>query len=858
MEQFRDRLKAVQEQQDVLLKEYKALITEYENSDLVHENEVLKKQYEENKAALAELNSQAAKLRRENSELRTALAEQILDEKLGILRVSREKLQTYFASQSRRYLDRLTSFEQETKQRIERMYKAAEHELGKDRTEFTYMLDELKSRLDERILMRRKALGESHKLQSDVMQGRMDDFAAEGVSEETMQRRRKQNVIEMKIGLNWINRLAILLLILAVGAGFRYTYLTWFNGYMKGAAFFLLGLLMLGGGEWLFRRGRGAFALGVLGGGISVLYGSVFYSYFLLEIIGLYTGLALSILVTAAAVLLSLRYESRTICSLGLAGGYLPLFSYIGAFGLEGAAVYVAMGYLFLLNLLILLISLSKRWIVVNYISFFFNVPSMLLLIIFSGSTAASMFYVVLTFAMYLGITLWYPFKFRSKLSWWDFSLLGCNTVISCVTLYILFLDAGLDDYKGALALAFCLMYLGLGRFVQKQMPQEKESRLLFYCTSLTFAVLLVPFQLGAAWWSIGWLTEAVLLTVYGLRYRFKGVERAGWGILMLCLGSFFIIDVPLQAAVRNALIGDINPYFDLKYTFITAGMLLVAVVYAVRHSREETLLRSTPYEVKLAVGFKYAALLNFYAYIVYEALTLYDLYVPENLRHFAFYKLLLTALLTVGLAYALPKVTVLYDKIVGYMVLLLRVTGYVICISITMGMPALRPEFADNTAADYLALGMLILFNVFVWFSGGGLLRTTIQRYYRNMELYPVIMGVYLLCSVTASMGVQLQLSDGGLAYSLMYLLLAALFIMYGFRYRYIYIRRFGLLLSLFATGKLLLYDLSLLGLGSKIIAYFTFGICLLGISYLYQKVSNRMEEAYAKEEQEPGEKGI
>ncbi|MFD2881483.1 hypothetical protein ACFTAO_45385 [Paenibacillus rhizoplanae] len=54
---------------------------------------------------------------------------------------------------------------------------------------------------------------------------------------------------------------------------------------------------------------------------MSVLYGSIFYSYFLLEIIGLWAGIGLSVLVTLSAVLLSLRYESRTICSMGLVGG---------------------------------------------------------------------------------------------------------------------------------------------------------------------------------------------------------------------------------------------------------------------------------------------------------------------------------------------------------------------------------------------------------------------------------------------------------------------------------------------------------------------------------------------------------
>lgn len=855
MEDFRDRLRAVHQQQDGLLKEYQAIIEEYENSDLVNENAELKKENKEKLLILAELEAQVSRLQRDNSELRTALTEQILDEKLGILRVSRKKLQTYFASQSHAYLDRLSSFELEIRRRIETVYRRSSSELGQDQALITGMLEAVQARLNESILLRRQWQREAEQSLKGALDSRLDDFAAEGVSEETLLRRRKQNRIEMKIGLNWINRLGILLLILAVGAGFRYTYSTWFNDYMKGSAFFLLGAILLGGGEWLFRKGRGTFALGLIGGGVSVLYGSVFYSYFLLEIIGLWGGIGLSVLVTLTAVLLSLRYESRTICSMGLVGGYLPLFSYIGAFGLEGSAVYAAMGYLFVLNLLILLISLRKRWAVVNYISFLFNTPSMLLLIHLSDSSSAGMLYAVLTFAMYLGITLWYPFKFRTKLSWLDFSLLGCNTAISCATLYILFLDAGLGHYKGALALIFCLMYLGLGMLMEKRMPREQESRLLFYVTSLTFGILMVPFQLGTAWWSIGWLVEGVALSLYGHLYRFKAVERSGWGILLLCLGSFFGIDAMLKLSALNPLADYSTPYFDLKYTFITAGMVIVAVFYAFRHSRQEILLRSLPWEAQIAVWFKYGAILNLNVYLVYEALYLYDRVIPEDVAHNGFYKLLLAALLTAGLAYALPKIRVVYDAVVGYMVILMYGITYFICIGITFGMPSLPSGAAGSSAADIVVLVLLILFNLLVWISGGRLLRNVLLRDYRNIELYPVVMGIYLLAAVTAFLGVQLQLGDGGLVFSLVYLLLAVLFIMYGFRRRYVYIRRFGLGLSLLSTGKLLLYDLSLLSTGSKIIAYFSFGLCLLGISYLYQRVSIRMEEAYAAEEKDQPE---
>ncbi|KAI7278298.1 hypothetical protein KC345_g6018, partial [Hortaea werneckii] len=205
MEDFRDRLKAVQQQQDGLLKDYQALIKEYESSDLVNENEALKKENKENKLILAELGAQVLKLRRDNSELQTALTEQILDEKLGILRVSRQKLQTYFASQSNAYLDRLTSFEQEIRRRIEAMYRKCSSELGQDQTEIAGMLGEVQLKLNESIVLRRQWQREAEQSLRGAMDSRHDIFAAEGVSEETLQRRRKQNRIEMKIGLNWIN-----------------------------------------------------------------------------------------------------------------------------------------------------------------------------------------------------------------------------------------------------------------------------------------------------------------------------------------------------------------------------------------------------------------------------------------------------------------------------------------------------------------------------------------------------------------------------------------------------------------------------------------------------------------------------
>ena len=120
---------------------------------------------------------------------------------------------------------------------------------------------------------------------------------------------------------------------------FNYSFQNWFSPAVKAAFFFLLGGLFLGGGEWMYRKGRRIFSQGLLGGGVSILYGAIFYSYFgLNKLIGLEAGLVLSVLVTAITVGLSLRYDSPVVCGLGLVGGFLPFLTYAGALGMTGHA----------------------------------------------------------------------------------------------------------------------------------------------------------------------------------------------------------------------------------------------------------------------------------------------------------------------------------------------------------------------------------------------------------------------------------------------------------------------------------------------------------------------------------------
>ncbi|WP_334072376.1 MULTISPECIES: DUF2339 domain-containing protein [Paenibacillus] len=866
MKDFRERLNDIKKAQNRLAQEYEVLLAEYESTgDVAKENETLRQRYSEYQRRVEELETRLRELERENGGLRAVLSEQQPREITAPDQMSQQRLEAHFSAARHEHQSRLDAIEQGAKERLRRFYEQADKYLEADQQVIAAKLAQFEEELGHRMgAHRQHALEGERQIRSQAAQAYASQPAltagpaAENQAAMTSapmyqqgQAEKKRERLEMRIGLNWINKLGILLILLGVVAAFQYSFSNWFSGYAKGASFFLLGILMLGGGEWMFRRKQKTFALGLLGGGISVLHGSVFYSYFLLDIIGLTTGLVLSVLVTAAAVFLSLRYDSRTICAFGLAGGYLPLYSYMIAFGLHENTVYAAMGYLLLLNASILAVSFRKRWLVIQYISFALHMATMLILTAIADNAAASMVYSVIAFLMYLGITLYVPFKYGSKLSWWDFSLLALNTVISCSTLLGLLEIAGWDAWRGGLALLFCLAYLGLARLSRKYLAQEKETRLLFYGTSLTFSLLIVPFQFGIHYMSLAWLVEGLLLSVLGHLYRYKGLERIGWGIIGLCAGAFIIIDSMIS------LLGFDSLDFAWKYTFISLGIFALTVFYGIRLQDEGDARRYNPADRTMLRTIKYTAMVNIWLYLLYETGRIYNHFMPVWSDLYEFYDRLLVSAVTLALAYGLSKAAFLHDLFVKYYVRVLYACGYLVCVVLTMSVSALQEVSHYNSAGNYISIVILVVFNLMVFFSGRDLIAGLLEPHPKRREWYPIILGVYLLGIISAFLAVQFHLGEIGWLFSLVYLLLAIGYIIYGFRYKYLQIRRIGLGLTLLATGKMLLFDLELMTTASKIAAYFSFGVALLGISYIYQRVSNKIsaeaaERAKPHEEQE------
>ncbi|HCL56174.1 MAG TPA: DUF2339 domain-containing protein [Spirochaetia bacterium] len=830
-------LNQLYEDQKKIIQGYEKLIQNTEGSRIAAENEKLKTLLSENAKSLEIIQSKYKAVSEENQQLRISLQEQIIHEKLNILKISEKKLRLYFKNEQNTSVNALKACEENFQKEIKEISIIAQNELKNENEYFLNEIKNLKLQLVEKIRDSEERLRQEEAKLFKTIREDYEVFNQEGMDEKTIEKRIRQNKIEMKIGLNWINKIGLLLILIGIGVAAKHGY-GLVNHHMKGILFYLLGIVFLFGGELVYRRKKDAFAVGLLGGGISILYASTFYSYFMLKIISIETGIILSVVITLVSIVLAIRYNRAAILSFGLVGGYFPFLSYVFNFGFSGADFYIGMGYLLMLNLIVLFISFYKEWRVLNFVSFSLNVPSLIYLVLNVDIPLVGLAYALLTFFMYLSVILAYPLRNKISLKNSDLILLAFNTSASAVVVYLLFDKMQLNFLQGYLALVFCLVYFGLGHFMKKVMGHESKSILLFYLTSLTFAVLMVPFQFGAAWLSTGWLVEGVLLLVYGYKRGFKQIETAGFIIFSLCIGVFIFYDCSLYSISQSLV-----PFFDFKYLFVTLGGLLAVTVYQL--DLKNNRLSEFSKKGKTVQVFKYIVLMNAYLFLLFISFKHYDTYTKDMVQYrdfVVFYKNMILSVISMGAAFFLTRVRLFSDKFLDKAALGLFFLADLVFIVILLGHPLAVP--LEMPFFFYFSMVLLLVYNVLVILNLRSILLKFFVEQNKNLEFFPLTMSVIFMGIITGWLTIQFDLQNVNLILSFSYLGLAIGCIVYGFWKKFLYIRFFGLGLTLLALIKLFFYDLSYLETGGKIVAYFGFGVLLLLISYIYQKINHKMNQ--------------
>lgn len=304
---------------------------------------------------------------------------------------------------------------------------------------------------------------------------------------------------------------------------------------LAGTALAAAALLAIG---WRVRARRAAYGLVLQGGGVGILYLTIFAATKLYALLPVGAAFPLMVAVCALSAFLAVRQNALPLAFMGTAGGFLApvLLS-------TGHGNHVALfSYYALLNAGIFAIAWFKAWRPLNLLgfAFTFTIGSAWGVTAYRPALFASTEpFLILFFLMYVGIALLYAVKRELALRHYVDGTLVFGTPIVATALQaslVKDMPFGLAWSAVALSAFYVVVTAWLAR-------RRDRLALLFESTlalAVIFATLAVPLAFSGPTTSAAWAIEGAAVVWLGVRE--KRMLRFGFGLLMqlAAAGAFF------------------------------------------------------------------------------------------------------------------------------------------------------------------------------------------------------------------------------------------------------------------------------------------------------------------------------
>jgi uncharacterized membrane protein len=366
----------------------------------------------------------------------------------------------------------------------------------------------------------------------------------------------KSMIVDYFTGGNLIVRIG--LLILFVGVAFLLKYVAerttvpveWrYIGIILGSA-------VLFGMGWKLRVKRPGYALSLIGGGLGVLYLTLFAAMRLHGLLSPETVIILLISVVVITAVVSILTNSMALAVIGMVGGYAaPILASTGS----GSHVQLFTYYLFL-NLGIFAIAWFKSWRILNLLGFVatFGIGSLWGHKFYSPEYYVSVQpFLIVNFLLYTLIAVLFSMKQPPKLKG-----LTDGTLIFGTPLVGFSLQAALmkgSDYGLATsALILSVFYISLS-FVLIQLKKAHLKSLVesFIALGIGFSTLAIPLAFDGRVTSAMWVAEACALVWVGVRQQRVLPRWSGYALALL--GSFAFFTEPVR-------VNDVIPWFNANF----------------------------------------------------------------------------------------------------------------------------------------------------------------------------------------------------------------------------------------------------------------------------------------------------
>ncbi len=394
---------------------------------------------------------------------------------------------------------------------------------------------------------------------------------------------------EWLLGGNWLARIGIVALIFGVayliGLAIDRNWLGERERVILGIAG---GLAFLGAGEYCRQR-YAVWAQTVTGGGLAILYLSVYGAFALYDLISPLTAFGAFSVITLAGAALSLRHEAAAVAVFSIFGGFAtPLLLQER---LPDQRLLLA--YVLVLDVGVLALASFRNW---RWFTLLAWAGSLVLLGFWRqelepptglaqiGNTAIFLIFVAATTVFHLVRRL------PSNIA--DLTLVTLNAAAYYGISYLLIYDE-YRNWMGGFTAALAAFYILIGAGCRMRGEAQLNLTLFTAGLAVVFAALAVPVQLGGPWISVAWGVEGLVLAWMSFPLRMRELRWAGYAMFAVSAGWLLALDTP------EAIAQDFTPFLNEYMISYGAAILLPVLAGCLLHMKRDEL---EPWEQVFAI----------------------------------------------------------------------------------------------------------------------------------------------------------------------------------------------------------------------------------------------------------------
>ena len=664
--------------------------------------------------------------------------------------------------------------------------------------------------------------------ESSVFHNKIKEETALKEGEFLFEREKKRFVFEKLIGLKGFNFLGIISIFLGVFLVFRTQFAKILaNNYVKSSASYLLGMFFLFAGEKFYQKNKKHFAVGLIGGGIGILYLTTLLSTLYLKLYPMTAGLFISVILTGLVVILSLRYDSQIIGVLSLIGGYLPYGAYIWV-NKSNVQIYYVLAYSLILQGIVLGVSWKKDWIYSKIFGFVTGVVNMTGLVYYLNYSIhdkiTAFFYIVIFTTAYSFIFLNSHKKENRQSNIIDYIFLSLNLIIKFSLIYSLFDKTTPSWLKAVLVGTVGIIY----GFFGDRLKDNKVAK-IFYIVALGSFILIIPLIVPEKFVVVAWSAETALLYFFYRKYKNKEMRYGTIAIYLVSLVSNLIV------REEKYLLVYIQDLMIISFSFV--------LYFLIKQKSYKT-------EVRILNGiFKYLIFtysIFFINKVVFNIVTSFE---AINYGKDVLFGVLFSLFILRTVTYKIKKlqdsfslkflviIEIIYLLFINMINFILYISGWSWNIQ------------EEKIPISYpLSLILLIFVNFYLFMVAKNDIHLCFFKKNEKKPLWILGESIYFLCVANIILRIYEQSNmlflGAGLALDIVGLLLCGYLVWKGFKVPNRNIRRIGLGIGIFFVAKSFLWDFLRFDNSYKLIAYFSMGAILIGTSYIYQTALKKLEK--------------